>query len=62
MLRLALLTAALAGVAAPAVAQNTDSAPAPASTLPDPNDNGDQLTIGVGGAYVPDTAGRAIIG
>ena len=31
----------------------------PASTLPDPNDNKDQLTIGVGGAYVPDYTGSS---
>lgn len=59
MLRPALIAVALAGVAAPAFAQNTDPAPAPASTLPDPNDNSDQLTIGVGGAYVPDYTGSS---
>jgi len=57
MLRLALLTAALAGVTTPAFSQSTDAAPAPASALPDPNDNSDQFTIGIGGAFVPDYTG-----
>jgi outer membrane protein len=49
--------ALLATLATPALAQSTDAAPAPASTLPDPNDNSDQLTIGVGGALLPDYTG-----
>lgn len=57
MLRTVLLAAALAAFAAPALAQSTDAAPAPASTLPDPNDRSDQLTIGLGGAYLPDYTG-----
>jgi outer membrane protein len=57
MLRTVLLAAAMAAFAAPALAQSTDAAPAPASTLPDPNDQSDQLTIGVGGAYLPDYTG-----
>jgi outer membrane protein len=49
MLRLAFITVALASAAVPALAQSSDAAPAAASTLPDPNDSSDQLTIGVGG-------------
>lgn len=57
MLRTAFLTAALVSVAAPVLAQSTDAAPTPASTLPDPNDRSDQFTIGVGGAITPDYTG-----
>jgi outer membrane protein len=51
--------AALAAVATPAFGQNTDPAPAPVptSTLPDPNDQSDQLMIGFGGALLPDYVG-----
>jgi outer membrane scaffolding protein for murein synthesis (MipA/OmpV family) len=52
-----LLSAASLAVAAPALAQSTDAAPAPASALPDPNDPSDQLTVGVGGALLPDYTG-----
>lgn len=57
MLRNAFLAAALASLAAPVLAQSTDAAPTPASTLPDPNDQSDQFTIGVGGAITPDYTG-----
>jgi hypothetical protein len=57
--------AALAALATPGLAQNTDPAPAPApapaSTLPDPNDQSDQFTIGVGGGWPPTTAARTTI-
>ena len=59
MLRLAFITVALASAAVPALAQSSDAAPAAASTLPDPNDSSDQLTIGVGGASVPDYTGSS---
>ncbi len=49
--------ALLATLATPALAQSTDAAPTATSTLPDPNDNSDQLTIGVGGALPPDYTG-----
>ena len=46
-----LLAAALLASAAPALAQTTDAA------LPDPADQRDTLTIGIGGAYLPDYEG-----
>ena len=49
--------AALAAFASPALAQSTVAAPPPASTLPDPNDNSDELMIGLGGALLPDYTG-----
>ena len=52
-----LLAAAGLVVAAPALAQSTDAAPTSTSALPDPNDQSDQLTIGVGGVLVPDYTG-----
>ena len=57
MLRSVLLAVALAGVSAPALAQNTDPAPTTASNLPDPNDRSDQLTIGIGVGMMPDYSG-----
>jgi outer membrane scaffolding protein for murein synthesis (MipA/OmpV family) len=47
--------AALLAIATPAFAQS-DPAPG-AATLPDPNDQSDTLTIGVGGAILPDYEG-----
>ena len=46
-----LLAAALAAFAAPALAQSSDAA------LPDPNDQSDTVTIGVGAAFLPDYEG-----
>lgn len=46
-----LLAAALLASAAPAFAQTS------AASLPDPNDRSDTLTIGAGGAYLPDYEG-----
>lgn len=57
MLRSSIAVAALAGAlisATPAVAQSTDAATAP---LPDPNDQSDTFSIGVGAGYVPDYEG-----
>jgi outer membrane scaffolding protein for murein synthesis (MipA/OmpV family) len=47
-----LIAAALCALAAPALAQDPASPP-----LPDPNDQSDTLTIGVGGAILPDYEG-----
>lgn len=55
LLTSAALLAALC-LASPALAQTTSSAPAE-PPLPDPNDQGDYLTIGVGAAIVPDYEG-----
>lgn len=61
MYRFALLAAASLSVAAPALAQTaspgTAVATGTAPALPDPNDQRDTLTIGVGGAYLPDYEG-----
>lgn len=61
MFRTALLLAALASVAAPTLAQPASPSAGPADTptmaLPDPNDRRDTLTIGVGGAVIPDYEG-----
>ena len=57
MFRNVLLLAMLAGTAAPALAQSTDAAPPASTNLPDPNDQSDTLTIGVGGALLPDYEG-----
>ena len=57
MLRTALLAAALASIAAPALAQSADAAPPPGAALPDPNDNSDQFTILGGAARMPDYSG-----
>ena len=57
MYRNALFFAALAASAVPALAQPTDAAPPASTNLPDPNDRSDTLTIGVGGALVPDYEG-----
>jgi outer membrane scaffolding protein for murein synthesis (MipA/OmpV family) len=47
-----LIAAALCALATPALAQDPTSPP-----LPDPNDQSDTLTIGVGGAILPDYEG-----
>lgn len=47
-----LIAAALCAFAAPALAQDPQS-----PTLPDPNDQSDTLTIGLGGAILPDYEG-----
>ena len=57
MFRNALLLAVLASAATPSLAQSTDAAPPASTNLPDPNDDSDTLTIGLGGAYVPDYEG-----
>ena len=57
MFRNVLLLAMLAGTAAPALAQSTDAAPPASTNLPDPTDQSDTLTIGVGGALLPDYEG-----
>ena len=55
------IAAAVAAFASPALAQpaspDTGAAASPAIALPDPNDQSDTLTIGVGGAIVPDYEG-----
>ena len=57
MLRTLLIAAALTAMAAPALAQSTDAAAPASSGLPDPNDQRDTLTIGAGGAVLPDYEG-----
>ena len=55
MNRLLILAAVAATMPAPALAQST--AAATSAPLPDPNDQSDTLTIGVGGAWLPDYEG-----
>ena len=51
MVRLLIAAAALAACSAPAFSQASDAA------LPDPNDQSDTFSIGIGGAFVPDYEG-----
>lgn len=57
MVRFALLAAASVAFAAPAMAQTASADTATAPALPDPNDQRDTITIGVGGAIIPDYEG-----
>ena len=56
-----ILAAGLVSVASPALAQpaspNTGPTDGPGTALPDPNDQRDTLTIGLGGAVLPDYEG-----
>ncbi len=56
MLRFAFAAALLAS-AAPAFAQSSGDPNLPAPSLPDPNDQSDNFTIALGGAWVPDYEG-----